>query len=855
MPATSTTVCSLCGKMLEREGACLACLLRGGLDESEKEPLPSNSLVFGDFEIERRDDGSFWELGRGAMGVTYRARDKVLHRPVALKVIEVPAKAGGAHAMRERFLREARAAAALRHANVASVFQFGAPKETSRCYYAMELVEGETLATLVRRDGPLPVEAALEIAIQVTRALVAAAAHDLIHRDLKPANIMLTLNDARPAVLEAKVIDFGLAKATAGAADEMDITHGAFVGTPTFASPEQFAGNAADARSDIYSLGVTLWYALTGEVPYRGKTIDEIRAAQKEVFLPVQQLSARKVPAPLIKLLRQTLAINPVERPQSARALLGALELCRAKMAAAPRRRRAALLCGLLAIGAVGLTSYLRHRPPAPVIPPEKSIAVLPFENRSADQDNAYFADGIQDEILTRLSKIADLKVISRTSTQRYQSKPRNLREIAKQLGVANILEGSVQKAADQVRVSVQLINAQTDAHLWAETFDRKLTDIFGVESEIAKGIAESLRAKLTGREEQALAVKPTNNQEAYDAYLRGLALEAHRAPFLSWEARSSYERAVQLDPNFAIAWARLSRAETLSYMAHDDSHGALAARADAAKSALENAQRLEPNSPETLLALGYYQYRVLGDFGAAKTTFGRVSKLLPASSEAPYALGRVLRLEGHDDQSIPYFEQALTLDPGNVELIKAAAFTYAILKQFPAALKLYDRALDIKPNDPELMAYKASIYQAQGKLQEAARFLSGINEQIPENAFQIKIDQLRLERNYGEAVRLLQARLAQFHFASELEKANPQRWLASIQRLAGDTAEAKVTVERARNTLEQRYRDKPDDPDFAADLSYVYALMGEKDLALKLAQRASMLLPRAKDPYVRTSF
>ena len=189
---------------------------------------------------------------------------------------------------------------------------------------------------------------------------------------------------------------------------------------------------------------------------------------------------------------------------------------------------------------------------------------MLPFENLSHDPDNAYFADGIQEEILTRLASIADLKVISRTSTQQYQSKPRNLREIAKQLGVANILEGSVQKAADQVRVNVQLVNAQTDSHLWADTYDRKLTDILGVESEIAKRIAESLQAKLTGREEQALAVKPTNNPEAYDAYLRGLAFEArsYSLPGPSDEAVGFYERAVQLDPNFAVAWARLSRVD-----------------------------------------------------------------------------------------------------------------------------------------------------------------------------------------------------------------------------------------------------------------------------------------------------
>ena len=337
------------------------------------------------------------------------------------------------------------------------------------------------------------------------------------------------------------------------------------------------------------------------------------------------------------------------------------------------------------------------HRNVTTSLPPEKSIAVLPFENLSADPDNAYFAEGIQEAILTRLAKIADLKVISRTSMQQYQSKPRNLGEIAKQLGVANILEGSVQKAADHVRVNVQLINAQTDSHLWADTYDRKLTDIFGVESDIAKRIAESLQAKLTGHEEQALALKLTNNPAAYDLYLRGLSFEARSTAL--WEAAGFYERAVQLDPNFALAWARLSRANADIYF---DERDTTPGRRDAVKRALENAQKLQPNSPETLLALGYYQYRVLGDYGAAKTTFGRVSKMLPGSSEVPYALAEVARRQGHWDQSIAYFEQALSLDPRNVELLIDAALTYSMLRQFPAALKLYDRALDIMPNDPE---------------------------------------------------------------------------------------------------------------------------------------------------------
>src|SRR6266478_4012799 len=286
----------------------------------------------------------------------------------------------------------------------------------------------------------------------------------------------------------------------------------------------------------------------------------------------------------------------------------------------------------------------------------DKSVAVLPFQNLSSDPENAYFADGIQEEVLTRLAKIADLKVISRASTQQYQSKPGNLAEIAKQLGVANILEGSVQKATDQVRVTVQLIQVASDSHLWADTFDRKLTDIFGVESEIAKAIADALQAKLTGGEQRALAVKPTNNSEAYDAYLRGLALEARTtiSPDDSEKAVGFYERAVQLDPGFALAWARLSRANAHVYFGGLDS---TTARRDATERALNTAQKLQPNSPETLLAQAYYQYWVRRDYELAKGTFGRVRELLPGSSDVPGALALIARRQGRWDESVAYWE------------------------------------------------------------------------------------------------------------------------------------------------------------------------------------------------------
>jgi serine/threonine protein kinase len=709
VPAISknTRICETCGSPIETTSAgdlgCIACLIATGLDAAaEQGEAPSASVPdqLGAYTIDHHADGSAWELGHGAMGVTYRAIDKALDRPVALKIINTERGSHSAEA-RERFMREARAAAALRHPNVATVYQFGVREETGQFFYAMELVQGETLEERVRRLGPLDVLTAIDIALQVTAALEAAEERALVHRDLKPGNLMLfscgdektsastqrggysgnargVVATAEPArrggrrrarrnglgadqankKLVVKVIDFGVAKAVAEKTNAMALTHGGFVGTPAFASPEQFTNAPVDVRSDIYSLGATLWFLLTGHMPFSGRTIEEIQDVRRSKPLPIDQLEAARVPRRFVSLLMSMLAIEPAARPAGARELSARLRAIRASITG--RGKTAARIALAAAIVAFATIVAVREfhsssTKATPAAIPEKSIAVLPLENLSRDPDNAYFAEGIQDEILTRLAKIAGLKVISRTSTQRYQSKPGNLAEIAKQLGVANVLEGSVQKAADQVRVNVQLINAQTDSHLWAETYDQKLTDIFSVESEIAKRVADSLQAKLSGREEQALAVKPTNNSEAYDAYLRGLAFEARgysSSSSLDLKAKAAglFERAVQLDPNFAIAWGRLSRANALLYLNRIDT--LTAARGEAAKRALETAQRLEPNSPETLLALGYYEYWRLRDYGAAKATFGRVSKLLPGNSEVPHALGSITRREGQWDQS-----------------------------------------------------------------------------------------------------------------------------------------------------------------------------------------------------------
>src|SRR6476661_134376 len=741
-PSQQISTCPTCGATLEETfgggGGCMFCLLQAGIGSEEETVHDSTpdalegGMRFGVYEIDCHADGSLCELGRGAMGVTYRATDTSLQRKVALKLIKTDIAERSADA-RERFVREARAAAALRHEHIATVYQFGMRVETGQYFYAMELIEGETLDERVHRAGPLNARNTIGIAQQVTSALAAAEKHGLVHRDLKPANLMLVNADdpevmgsdqarskrnkiralRRSGIPVVKIIDFGLAKAFHTATDPKSLTHDRFVGTPAFASPEQFGHSALDVRSDIYSLGETLWFALTRKTPFAGHSVEEIHRAQKLNVLPIEQLKAAHVPSRLRSLLESMLAFEPASRP-GIRELAARLQRCFPEGRSARHTRVALIAAGLLVLAVSALFVFqplrIQNAPLTP--PPETSIAVLPFENRSDDKANAYFADGMQDEILTLLAKIADLKVISRTSTQHYKSAPENLREIAKQLGVAHILEGSVQKSGDAVRVNVQLINAANDSHLWADTFDRKLTDLFLVESEVAKVIADQLRAHLTGQEQQIIAAKPTDNPEAYDAYLRGLAysLKTTNTPANVLGAQKYLREAVRLDPKFALSWALLSYTEARGYRTAT-LQPTIALREEA-RQAAETALSLQPNLGEAILAKGHYHYACFKDYDTAVRYYEQARQFLPNSSQIPELLAYVARRRGRWDQSESYFNEAERLDPRNVNLLTEHAISYIALRRFPEGLRKLDQVLNIIPDDVDTLAVKAGIAQ-----------------------------------------------------------------------------------------------------------------------------------------------
>jgi serine/threonine-protein kinase len=761
---------------LDAKGDCVACFLRTALNGSVVETKQLPSLVFGDFEVEQRPDGFYWELGHGAMGTTYLAVDKVLRRKVALKVIEVPAVSTSrdAQTVRERFLREARAAAALRHPNVAAVYHFGASEDGTHCYYAMELVEGETLETLVRRDGPLNSKVALEIAIQITQALMAAAAHGLIHRDLKPGNIMLTRGGTDAAELQVKIIDFGLAKAIADAGGEPDLTHGQFVGTPNFASPEQFGSCPVDARSDIYSLGATLWFALTGLAPHSGNTIEEIRDRQALDHLPVARLVARKVPEPIVKLLRSTLAVDPGKRPASARELMEALESCRRKLShrigVARRRSRGrawiyiVLLAAVLSIGLFFLARYTASRTQTESAAkqrgaelPAQSIAVLPFDNQNRDPDIDYLSDGITESIIHSLSQLSQLKVMARSTVFQYKGKDVDPRKVGHDLGVGSVVMGRLLQQGDNLTIRTELVNVLDGTELWGQQYNRKVADVFAVQEEIAKEISEKLRLKLSGAERQQLAKRPTENLKAFQYYMQGISSAQRRTREDLLTAISYYDRAIEEDRNYALAYAGFADA-----YANLGAYGYIAP-VDATRKtekAAREAVALDENLAEAhaALALAHIAFAP-SNFQLGDRELRRAIELSPSLALAHGYLGFSLVRQGRLDESLEEMLKARELDPLSPIIARQAAIPYHLKRDYPRALELLRQANELGPaftttweigvyiqnklfnetlaeldkakrerkGDPILIYDTGMIYAAQGKRAEALQIIKDL--------------------------------------------------------------------------------------------------------------------------------
>jgi TolB-like protein/Tfp pilus assembly protein PilF len=522
-----------------------------------------------------------------------------------------------------------------------------------------------------------------------------------------------------------------------------------------------------------------------------------------------------------------------------------------------PKRAKSVLgvAIGIGALAAVGILAALilpamvrlrenGNSDPAQALPAAaKSIAVLPFENLSRDPDNAYFVEGIQDEILTRLSKIADLKVISRTSTQKYKSAPDNLRDIARQLGVTNVLEGSVQKIANAVHVNVQLIRAATDEHLWAESYNRKLDDVFGVEGEVASAIADQLNAKLTGTEQKAVTEKPTQNVAAYDAYLRGLSIERNRYSNTDYlDAAKAYARAVQLDPKFALAWARLAVSRSFLYFNSVDRK---LNTPEAVQEAADRAMALAPEAGESWTAKGAYHYRILRDFEGAVAAYQEAQKRLPNNSFVLQNLAFVQRRVGRWQDAETSFTKAVALDPLDVPLLSAMGGEfYNYLRRFDQAHAFFDRALTIAPDSETAHSGKAGVLQNEGRLAEAAQELARIAEDSTDDfVVASRVNQALYERDFNGVIRVVERKLNAIPPGQSLDSytENALVQLGYCQESAGRHAEAQQSFSRVIASIKPTADTvvAPDADNRPSTLALAYAGLGQKQKALEQAQQA----------------
>jgi eukaryotic-like serine/threonine-protein kinase len=867
MRITTARFCRNCGAAIPPDSpqqSCGACLLETGLGPAEPEhemnvDRASSSMLmdFGDYEL-------LEQIGRGGQGVVFRARQKSLNRIVALKVIGLGQWATKAHL--KRFRLEAEAAARLEHPGIVPIHEVG--ERDGQCYFSMKFVEGGQLDEVLKRE-PMPIRQAVELIAKVARTVDYAHEHGILHRDIKPGNILLDQKR------EPHLTDFGLARLVE---TESTVTRTLEVlGTPSYMAPEQAVGDnaAVSGVTDVYGLGAVLYQLLTGHPPFAGGTTYETIKLLLDTEPRQPRLLNPKLDRDLSTICLKCLEKDPKRRYSSALALAEDLErwlkhepilarrtgiLTRGKKWLWRNPTTAVLIASLVALaGAVGVivwkSELVRHPIPA-------SIAVLPFLDLSQAKDQEYFCDGMSEEILDALAKIDGLRVVARTSSFSFKGKNANAGEVGKKLNVENVLEGSLRREGNRIRISAQLVNARNGVHLWSQTYERELQGVFALQDEITRSIVDALKIKLA----VSLPTHEQRNTEAYDLYLRGeyefRQAESSLTADAYDRADAFYRQALARDPNFAeaaaeLARSRLSRHWYVSPLAP--------AELEEVKSIMDRALALAPNSPEAHLALGLFFYWGHRQYENALTEFNRTLELQPNNALARQYCAAVYRRRGEWERSLADFQRAQELDPRDTTIPMNIGNTYLALRLWEDAERAELRALAIDPHNAQAALFLlTSRLNATGDAGSARRALDG----FPEGT---KVSTTSRRRGLGDVgaiigiwayLDVIERRFTDAFQAFEKDVSNDD--LAHLEQLAGRTAlrvlagesdEAKSAGKEAQPLIEARFRERPDDAFAMTRLSWVYLALGRNADALRLSRQAADSRPIEKDALVGPYF
>jgi serine/threonine protein kinase/Tfp pilus assembly protein PilF len=880
-------ICRKCGAKIFSdvpEGLCPRCVLKsalgnfpdavaGGVDPGRSETpsaadengAPNNKKSANAAELlgELGDYELLEEIGRGGQGVVFRARQKSLNRTVALKVISLGQWASKAHL--KRFRLEAEAAARLEHPGIVPIHEVG--ERDGSCYFSMQFIEGGQLDEVVRRE-PMPIRRAVELIAKVARTVHYAHEHGILHRDIKPGNILLDQKG------EPHLTDFGLARLVE---TESTVTRTLEVlGTPSYMAPEQAAANNTQLTSatDVYGLGAVLYQLLTGHPPFAGGTTYETIKLLLETDPRQPRQLNPKIDRDLSTICLKCLERDPQRRYPSALALAEDLErwlkhepiqarrtgiFARGKKWVRRNPTSALLTASLIALAAaagwiIWKSELIRH-------PLATGIAVLPFENLNDQKNNSVFADGVQDDILTKLAKIADLKVISRTSVMEYRGK-RNVRQIGDALRVSHVLEGSARRSGDRIHLNAQLIDTRTDTHVWAEEYDRDLNDLFAIQSEIAQKVAERLHAKLSASEKASIEERPTQDLVAYDFYVRAVSLIYNaqlpsQANFVDRsEAVELLNKTVARDPNFFLAYCQLAFVHDLVYEQEIDH---TPARLALAKSAIDSAFRLRPDSGEAHLALGWHLYWGYSDYARARAEIAVAQQSLPNNPRAFELAGLIDRRERRWAEATHNLERASEIDPQNIPYLITLATTYLRLHDYDQMARIMDRIISLQPDRNKPRIIRAIIEQerrADTRPLRAAIEKALANE--PGSAEDPFVASIRLglalsDRDFEDANSIAAALPLKQTLDAGFTQGSRDFSLGLVARLKGDAMAAHAAFTKVRTKLEEELRIHPDNMDLLSDLGLIDAFLGRREEALSEGRRAMELraraLPTAQDP------